>query len=113
MDEVATNAYLDLQSGDKLITYRLQLVCITDETEPILPIERVYIDGMYRVGLDIPPGMYTIRSLGPGYIGSYSITSTASSGNRLVRMREEEASVYLIDGQYLTLDSAIVVLSDT
>ena len=70
-----------------------------------------YPSGMYLVGKDLEPGVYEISSSRTGTAGSYSISADARGNMSSFYQRttiSEPVMQVLEDGQYITLNAAVI-----
>ncbi len=101
--EVSTGEYLELTNAiavpaDKHKVPDVNTACL--------------LEGMYRVGIDIPAGEYKATSNSSSISGYYSIYNTASADRKIEDNELFTASSYLSvkDGQYLELENCTASL---
>jgi hypothetical protein len=80
---------------------------------PALPQTGILPEGTYKVGVEIPAAIYTLRSTSDQYQGHY-VVSTSSRHNAADVIKDERfddlAFVVVHDGQYITLKFAELLL---
>lgn len=101
---IPTHAFMTVNEGEHL---RLERGTLIQASEAVVPtfIAGVLGDGMYRVGTDIPPGVYQIEPISD-IAGYYQIAADSRGiASNIIENQNfsQETSIILEDGQYLTL----------
>jgi len=111
-DNFGTFSYMTVSDGQYLTLTRCSAKASSD-VAPYALVDGRYTEGMYRVGVDIPPGEYRVQpeedtSLGFGYYevdvdSMHSINSIVANDNF-----EDARYVTVSEGQYLLLSNAFI-----
>ena len=106
----STHSFITVKEGEYLTVER---ATITPASEAIVPTfaDGILTDGVYRVGIDIPAGVYTIQAI-TNVAGYYQI-STNSRGvvSEIISNHNfsDEVTVTVEEGHYLTLIRAQLI----
>jgi len=104
-DDIVNFVYVTISENQYLILENACAVSIND-VKPYVPDGRICVQGMYKVGFDIPPGEYNLK-LEKGYRkGTYTISKDSPYEDDSIiytNSFKTEAYVTVTDGQYLNL----------
>lgn len=110
LDQIITNrnfkthTFITVEDGQALTIYR---ATITKADAAMVPafINGILKDGVYRIGIDIPAGTYTLRPT-TNVAGFYQVASSSRQIPADILSQQnfsEDMAITVIDGQYLTL----------
>lgn len=103
---VQNGQYLEVKNGD---------IYPVEKAPSNTPEDKVYKDGMYKVGKDIKAGTYDVKAIknNGSDDGSIEITKDSSHSDKSVISKKEfkdTEKVTLKDGEYITLDDAEITV---
>lgn len=105
-----THSFITVHEGEYLTVERATLMEAEQAVVPTFT-DGVLGDGVYRVGIDIPPGTYLVVPTS-NVAGYYQIaTDSRGTASNIVSNANfsEEISITLVEGQYLTLTRAQII----
>lgn len=108
------NIYVILQNGQYLEVKNGDIYPV-DKAPSNIPEDKVYKDGMYKVGKDIKAGTYDVKAIkhNGSDDGSIEITKDSSHSDKSVISKKEfkdTEKVTLKDGEYIILDDAEITV---
>lgn len=113
-ESVSGNIYVTLSKGEYIEVKNGDIFPI-DKAPSTTPKDKVYKDGMFKVGRDIKAGTYEVKSIEKDKNDDASIEITKDSTHRdksVISKKEFKKStkVTLKDGEYIKLDDAEIVV---
>lgn len=113
-ESVMGNIYVTLENG-QYIEVKNGDIYPVDKAPSNTPENKVYKDGMYKVGKDIKAGTYDVKAIKDNGSddGSIEITKDSSHSDKSVISKKEfkdTEKVTLKDGEYIILDDAEITV---
>lgn len=113
---IVSHSYLTVKDGEyiRIESGEMYPVAIAPS---VVPEDKIYRDGMYKVGQDIPAGEYKVKVVGTTeeFYGYYDVsTDSRFDYNTIVTEAYIEADTYLTvkEGQYLWLEAVEIHLDN-
>lgn len=109
-ESIAGNTYANLEKGEYLEVTNGNIYPI-DIAPSNTPKDKVYKDGMYKVGKDIKAGTYDVKALKDS--ASIEITKDSSHKDSSIISKKDiknTEKVTLKDGEYITLNNAEITV---
>ena len=113
---IVSHTYLTVKDGEyiKIESGKMYPIAVAPS---VVPEDRIYRDGMYKVGKDIPAGEYKVKVVGTTdeFYGYYDVaTDSRFDYNTVVTEAYIEADTYLTvkEGQYLWLEAVEIQLDN-